>query len=192
MLENMVHENGIIPTKKLFQEKYKEYLEKIGKPIVVDVKPLKGCEHLNCFNNVANIVNKQGGEIIFGHICWVSEKEDYFHFEPHCIYKSPTGEIFDPTPQEDLEEQLLFLVDETIKVWDKKKPCSIYVPIRDNQLVNEFCFHANEYHKYLKQVAIHQESDNTFIWENDKKHLKMITNFVIAFGKYCGIDFIKG
>ena len=116
------HENGVIPTKKLFQEKYKDELAKIGTPIVVTLKPQEDCEMLSSNTNIAKIIEKHGGEAIHGYICWLGAKELYLNFEPHIIYKSPTGEIYDPTPQEDKEDELLFVMIDGKHPIDKRNP----------------------------------------------------------------------
>lgn len=158
-------ESGVIPTKKAFQEKYKEELGKIGKPMVVPVKPHDECELLSCFTNVEKLIKKHGGEAIHGYICWLGTRELYLYFEPHIVYKSPTGEIYDPTPQEDKEESLLFLVVDKKFEANKKYP-SIYVPIKKDPEVIIFCKYAVALSEWIYNNAKYNEKDNEFAWDN--------------------------
>jgi hypothetical protein len=173
------NESGIIPTKKAFQEKYKEELEKIGKPIVVPVKPQEGCQKLCCYTNVHKLIKKYGGESIQGYICWLGTKEMYLYFEPHIIYKSPTGEIYDPTPQEDKEENLLFM--QTNKTFDgNRRYPSIYVPIDKHPEVLVFCQNAIALSEWISKNSRYVEKDDIFIWDNSIEYQKLNSGCFIS------------
>jgi len=163
------HENGVIPTKKLFQEKYKDELAKIGTPIVVTLKPQEDCEMLSSNRNIAKIIEKHGGEAIHGYICWLGAKELYLNFEPHIIYKSPTGEIYDPTPQEDKEDELLFIMIDGKHPLDKRNPAK-YVPLSKEPEVIIFCKLNNELFNWIYNNSIYDEEKNKFTWEDNHEH----------------------
>lgn len=169
---DVLQESGVIPTKKAFQEKYKQELEKIGKPIVVPVNPQEGCEELSCFTNVKKMIEKHGGESVCGYICWLGPRELYLYFEPHIVYKSPTGEIFDPTPQGDKEESLLFLAIDK-KLDPEKRHPAIFIPICKEPEVLLFCKYSMEYYDWLSKNAIYNRKEDRFVWENNIEYQKV-------------------
>jgi hypothetical protein len=76
-------------------------------PIYVDVVPLAGCEHGWCWQNVAKIVESEGGRVVFGWTIWERARL-FLTGEFHAIWQTPHGHLIDVTPKPDGEDVIAF------------------------------------------------------------------------------------
>ncbi len=80
-------------------------------PFYVPVRPEEGFEPLMCFPNVTEKVKRAGGSIVYG---WEISQRPKIHLEAqfHSVWKSPSGEFVDVTPQLMPQSPILFLIDD--------------------------------------------------------------------------------
>lgn len=79
-------------------------------PVFVAVRTEKTAEQNECFENVRLHVEAQGGEAVHGWAIWEWPKV-YFEAEFHCVWKSPSGDLIDITPNVPPYPWILFLPD---------------------------------------------------------------------------------
>ena len=102
----------------------------------LQVKPVPNSEVDNCFFNVRNYVNSNGGEIIFGWALWKLELF-FVEAEHHAVFRSiDSSELQDITPSSDSGVNYRsFIIDQNSKYDfddDKKRLNNIRVPIYDH------------------------------------------------------------
>ncbi len=77
-------------------------------PVFIDIEPLPEFPPDNCFFNVAEMVEREGGESVFG---WaIYEWPRVWHeFQFHAVWRDCDGTYHDVTPRRDNEKVVLFL-----------------------------------------------------------------------------------
>lgn len=71
-----------------------------AKPVLLPIQDEAGTIPLECFQNVRNKVEKEGGRIVFGWAIW-EWPNVYLEAEHHAVYEGPdSGEWLDITPSE--------------------------------------------------------------------------------------------
>jgi hypothetical protein len=98
--------------------KIKSFLENLSseEPIFLEVQKLKDIrsKKLECFFNV-ELFEKQGiGSKQLGWIIWYDLYDRLVKAEAHCVLKTQDNELIDVTPQEDGEEYICFVPDNTL------------------------------------------------------------------------------
>lgn len=79
-------------------------------PSFVPVLPEPGCVVAECFFNVMEKVEREGGSIRYGWIIWENPKV-WLLGEFHAVWEGPDGELIDITPKADGERRILFQPD---------------------------------------------------------------------------------
>ena len=87
-------------------------------PVFLALENAKGGKLSDCFNNVANHVDANGGCIQHGWIIWYA-KEQFIEAEFHAAWADPEGTLHDITPKKDGEKRILFLPDESL-TWNRR------------------------------------------------------------------------
>jgi len=103
-------------TPKEISRKISRWASKISKARLgyVSVNPWKFGHPGMCFLNCAKMASIRGGQVVHGWIIW--EGPGILEAEHHAVWANPEGRFSDLTPTFDGEEQILFLVDESLKV----------------------------------------------------------------------------
>ncbi|MEC5129022.1 hypothetical protein VSU19_19835 [Verrucomicrobiales bacterium BCK34] len=80
-------------------------------PIYMGIEPLPEFPPDNCYFNVAEMVEREGGDSVFG---WaIYEWPRVWHeFQFHAIWRDNEGDLHDVTPRRDNEKVVLFLPSE--------------------------------------------------------------------------------
>lgn len=94
-------------------------------PRFIRSKPPASARPSQCFDNVAHQISKKGGSLAYGWVIWHLEGV-YFEAEHHGIWKSPSNEFLDVSPQLNAYPKILFLPD----------PAAVYDPkaFRSNRI----------------------------------------------------------
>jgi len=95
-------------------------LNPLTRPRYILVTPEAGCKFLDCFNNVAKAVEKEG-RIQFGWLIWQAGNS-FLQAEHHAVL-GRNGGLKDITPQRDGEKAILFLPDDTATFDFKQGVC---------------------------------------------------------------------
>ncbi len=102
-----------VSTPKKIDEFVKRFCKSIQpnhSPVFVDFFYIPECKEGECFYNVQKIVDREGGQIIYGWIIW-SWPNVYMEAEHHAVWKNTTGKLLDVTPKAHSEKIVLFLPD---------------------------------------------------------------------------------
>lgn len=110
-------------------------------PVYVPVVPAGRVQE--CYLNVGRAVEERGGEIVYGWLIWQEVKGRYLSFIHHAVYRDAAGELSDPTPQADGEQQILFVPDGRRK-YEGHLIAGVYVPLVSDPKVAEFCESGNQ------------------------------------------------
>ena len=81
-------------------------------PVYLTIEPEAGCLARECFPNVRQKVEREGGRICYGWVIWEWPRV-FIEAEHHAVYEGPDGSWQDltPTMPEDPENERLFLPD---------------------------------------------------------------------------------
>lgn len=132
-----------------------ELCDKIGaktKPVFVPVVPKPGAIIDECFENVKQLVDREGGELVLGWTIWE------FPFvmleaELHAVCLDDKKRLRDITPKSQRENQILFLPDPNA-TWDFDSPThqedNIRLPLTDHPLVIEWIAAAEEFSRLMR------------------------------------------
>lgn len=79
-------------------------------PQLLAVRPIAGSQQQDCFNNVDRMVKRDGGSCCYG---WnIAEIPNVMiEAEFHAVWRSPSGDLIDVSPQLHGSDQILFLPD---------------------------------------------------------------------------------
>jgi hypothetical protein len=88
-------------------------------PIFVPVEPAAGAEENECFVNVRRMVEKFGGAIQYGWGVWWWPGV-FIEAEHHAIWTTPSGQLFDITPNAFGAKKTLFVCDNAA-IFDEAK-----------------------------------------------------------------------
>lgn len=97
-----------------------------GVPVRVPIRVAEGALPRECFPNVRHMVERWGGEILYGWAIteWV---EVLTEAEFHAVWRSPAEELIDVTPSELEHKETLFLAD-PVRTWSGKQIDNERVP----------------------------------------------------------------
>ncbi len=111
-----------------------------AEPRYVPLQPLHGCTPQECFINVRNRVESEGGTIVYGWAIWRNPL--FIEAEHHAVYRpQDSEELVDITPQRDGGTRTLFLPDEKAN-YDFESDTAknnIRLPLVKDARVNELC-----------------------------------------------------
>lgn len=101
-----MHEKLAKSTKNLLAR-----LEKLGysAPLSIKVAPREGCRPDFCWVDVATHIERAGGKLVSGWMILQETRGRWWMLEPHAIWEAPGGELIDPTPKRDADEEILFI-----------------------------------------------------------------------------------
>ncbi|WP_461477593.1 hypothetical protein [Pararhodobacter aggregans] len=78
-------------------------------PVFVPVKPDRGAIFSECFHNVSQKVEREGGSMLYGWNLWEWSRV-FVEAEHHAVWVKD-GELIDVTPKQNSERKILFLPD---------------------------------------------------------------------------------
>lgn len=78
-------------------------------PVYINIGRIADSQFNECFNNVAQMVEREGGERILGWQLW--ENTFMIEAEMHAIWRTPENEYFDVTPKSIATPHIVFLAD---------------------------------------------------------------------------------
>ncbi|MGE0079619.1 MAG: SEC-C domain-containing protein [Bacteroidales bacterium] len=114
-------------------------LEKIGSKNLPQYVPIKVENYStinNCFYNLIDKVSIDKGKIIYG---WkIHQTKLLLEAERHAVWKSPSGELVDITPDEEYSDKTLFLEEDNGWTYEGQYSDNIRINITDNPLVDDF------------------------------------------------------
>ena len=79
-------------------------------PFYVPVHPVAGAKPAYCFDNSVTQAQAKGGEAAYGWAIWRWPGR-WFEAEHHAVWRTPSGDLVDVTPQTGAPERILFLPD---------------------------------------------------------------------------------
>lgn len=97
--EKMVEAPVVLPPWNKPPKQLRKILKKIGCSTKAQKVPKIDCEgtlQRMCVSNAETMVAKCGGSVVFGYSVFQGAK--HWYLERHAVYKSPDGELQDPTP----------------------------------------------------------------------------------------------
>lgn len=129
-------------------------------PIYVLVHPDTDFLPVQCFQNVATKINRTGGEIVYG---WeVSQyPRVYLEARHHAIWKSPSGQLIDVTPEEFGMRRILFLPDPGLSRSQQENPRRRFPLSKDVRLVERYWALLDESLSLRQSAALGGVSVNT-------------------------------
>lgn len=127
------------------------------KPLYIAVVPQKDAIINECFANVQNIINSNGGKMINGWAIW-QMANILVEAEAHAVWKNKDGIVIDITPHINNEKQILFLPDEGV-VYEEKNIDNIRIPLTDSPLVKEYIRLSEEKVEILSRYKPHEQID---------------------------------
>jgi hypothetical protein len=108
-----------------------------AEPFYVPVHPVAEAKPAYCFDNSAKQAARVGGEAAYGWAIWRWPGR-YFEAEHHAVWRTPTGELVDVTPQTGSPPRTLFLPDPEA-VFDRERyRRNILAPDAGNPAAAEF------------------------------------------------------
>lgn len=91
-------------------ERFCRQLNPRGAPVWVDVEPTSSAERQECFFNVREKIDREGGEAALGWTIW-EWPSTMLDAEFHSVWRDPQGRLIDVTPKDQGETRILFLED---------------------------------------------------------------------------------
>jgi hypothetical protein len=133
-----------------------EYIGAGKTPVWVPVRPAKGAIPHECFFNVPEYVKRHGGEVQYGWTVWQCANL-FIEGEFHSVWKSPNGELVDPTPKTDGENRILFIPDGR-HVWNEVRVDNRRLALLDRPEIHDFiklCMEETDFvNEYMKSKKI--------------------------------------
>lgn len=109
------------------------------------VRPMKGGVRNDCFENVNRYVEENGGQRQLGWAIW-EWPSVYVEAEFHAVWRSPTNNYFDVTPNEPPYPWILFVADNR-RPYVGAQVDNIRRAITSDSLVSRFIEHAAKVHR---------------------------------------------
>ncbi len=106
------------------------------KPIYLKIKKEASATTLNCFDNVQNKANQNGGKVRFGWIIW-EWKDIMIEAEFHAVWMDSNGQLVDITPNGYGFKRILFLIDDN-KIYEGEQVNNIRKALSDDPLIDEY------------------------------------------------------
>lgn len=88
----------------------REKIDPTTKPIFLKLVQAENCNFSDCFGNVENYIENNGGGVQYGWIIWETPNL-FVEGEFHAVWVNNKGEYVDITPKIDGEKEILFLPD---------------------------------------------------------------------------------
>lgn len=102
---DFLRKTKVLPAKGLATSSYVDHLS----VLVVPVDPQPNCDISYCWFNCIDHQLSNGGQVVYGWSLW--QRGDVFIAQHHAIWRNEEGELLDPTPNEGLSAQALFMPD---------------------------------------------------------------------------------
>lgn len=116
--------------------------KKENEPVFINVQPHERSREQHCFENVSEMISRNGGLQINGWLIW-QRGNMYLYAEAHSVWMNDEGKLIDVTPPHDGEKRILFLRD------DRVQYCGIRIPSKFYQLTKS--------KKVLKFIRLREE-----------------------------------
>ncbi|MEN2402318.1 SEC-C domain-containing protein [Flavobacterium sp. MC2016-06] len=115
-------------------EKLIEKLKVNSQPVTVPVIPETYSKELQCYYNVEQKIEKDGGKIHYG---WnIHQLATLIEGEHHAVWENDKGELIDITPNQDRTTEILFCSDEKT-TYSGVNIGNIRMNITDNKMVDD-------------------------------------------------------
>lgn len=161
-----------------------------AQPEFIVVTPEPGCLAADCFLNVKQKINHDGGRIQFGWAIWEWPRV-FIEAEHHAIYEPPGGSpVRDITPCGAGNHKRLFLRDESA-TYDYEhegvRRNNVRLALSDDPLIGELFLAARRRNEYLNSlpgvgmIAIHASEDKIA-----EKHERRVARAIAALEKKYG------
>lgn len=102
---DFLRQTRVLPAGGLVHCSYEDHLLVLEVPVV----PQPNCEIGYCWFNCLDLQHLRGGEVVYGWSLWLDG--DVFVAQHHAVWRSDTGQLMDPTPNEGFAEKALFMPD---------------------------------------------------------------------------------
>lgn len=106
-------------------------------PVYVPVRPVPEAKWIHCFDNAVGQALRHGGDAAYGWAVWHWPGR-WFEAEHHAVWRSPTGELLDVTPQTGEPERVLFVEDPTALFDPAHFRRNVMAPDAGNPLAREY------------------------------------------------------
>ena len=106
-------------------------------PLYVPVEPAPGARVAYCFDNSVKRAEQLGGEAVYGWAIW-HWPNVWFEAEHHAVWRRPSGELLDVTPQAGSPERILFVPDPSAPYDPTTFRRNIMAPEAGNPLAAEY------------------------------------------------------
>jgi len=117
-------------------DKILDKLKNRNSPVIVPIRHEIYSIKDNCFYNVMDKVTNDNGQIVYG---WKLHKSIFLEeAERHAVWKSPSGDLIDVTPDEVYKDKILFLEDDKGWVYNGTYSDNVRVNTTANPLVDDF------------------------------------------------------
>lgn len=111
-------------------------MKKAGEPVVVPLSPEPWAIIRECYANCAEMCKRQGGEVIYGWHVYAIPRV-FLEAEAHAVWKKPTGELVEVTPN-DVETPTIAFIPDASCTWvegvSRPIPNRYYPLSRDNRI----------------------------------------------------------
>lgn len=104
-------------------------------PVFVEVATQEYAIENDCFNNVNEMVHRNGGKSVPGWSVWQWDNI-LVEAEAHAVWRSPSGQMIDITPHINKEKRILFLPDDQVS-FNGYPINSIRMQLTDSPLIAE-------------------------------------------------------
>lgn len=108
-----------------------------GEPLYVEVHPEPAARVAYCFDNSAAQAAAKGGEAVYGWAIWHWPGR-WFEAEHHAVWRTPTGELIDVTPQAGNPPRVLFLPDPSAPYNPSTFRRNVMAPDAGNALARDY------------------------------------------------------
>ena len=140
-------------------------------PLLVRVEAHPEAQFNECFFNVRSIVQKRGGQLIYGWTIWLWPKV-WIEAEHHAVWEKPTKELVDVSPKADDESKIVFLPDPsaTFDFQSQTSRDNIRKPLVDDDDVRAFFSFARQLYSLIADnkvgppVTLKGTDIQTFKW----------------------------
>ena len=119
------------------------------RPTYLNVDPAELASVNECFPNVANHIQKFGGEAVHGWLIW-EWPSVLVEAEFHAVWKSPDNHLVEITPKEHGETKVLFLPDNK-RVYRGVAVDNVRMPLRDDAVIKDYVHVSEEIVKVLNK-----------------------------------------
>ena len=138
MLDDQKMKDTIITTPRKITDRVRQLCNQIDrtqKPRYVAVRPEEYARETDCFFNVDEKIQREGGRRQLGWTIW-EMKNVFLEAEFHAVWQSESGQLVDITPKKDGERRILFQPD-SIRTYNRESVDNIRLALRNDPEVNE-------------------------------------------------------